>query len=313
MRIAVIGAGGVGGYFGGRLAQGGADVVFVAHGVHLEAMREDGLRIESRLGNLHLPEVTATDDLGAGGLPTADLVLIAVKLADTDSACRVSTPLVGPNTAVVSFQNGVDKDNVLRAAFGGAAVLGGVAYIGARIARPGVIAHTGTMQRLIFGEFDGSHSERCTAFLTACQAGGIDAELTEAIELREWEKFAMLAATSAITTATRSTLGPLLRHPRSRSLLRRLMEEVVAVGRARGVMLTTEFPKQQLAYLDSLPPEMDSSMHEDLRRGRKLELPFLSGAVMRMGTELGIPTPAHAFLCDALAIWEDGSPVMRDI
>ncbi|MCW3477192.1 ketopantoate reductase family protein [Limobrevibacterium gyesilva] len=305
MRIIVVGAGGLGGYFGGRLAQGGADVTFVARGAHLRALQAEGLRIESGLGDLHLPDVPATED--PAGLPPADLVMIAVKLHDTEAACRLAAPVVGPGTAVVSFQNGVRKDAILRAAFGPGRVFGGVGYIGAAIARPGVIAHVGTMQRLVFGEFDASRSDRTQAFLAACTAGGIDAELTEAIELRQWEKLVFLVGLSGATTTMRSTLGPVRENPASRAFLLQLMQEVVAVGRARGVPLPADYAQGRLAFVDGLPAEMNSSMHEDLKRGRRLELPFLAGDVVRMGQEAGVPTPANEAVCAILAVHAEGA------
>ena len=173
MRITIMGAGGVGGYFGARLAQGGSDVGFVARGAHLAALREHGLRVESQIGNIHLPKVRVSDDPQSLGL--ADYVFICVKLWDTDAALRAVAPIVGPGTTVISFQNGVQKDDQLWRMFGQKAVMGGASYIGSAVARPGVIAHTGTMQKLAFGEYDGSRSPRATALLEACLRGGIDA------------------------------------------------------------------------------------------------------------------------------------------
>ncbi|HEX5464846.1 MAG TPA: 2-dehydropantoate 2-reductase, partial [Burkholderiales bacterium] len=201
MKIAVMGSGGVGGYFGARLVQAGCDVAFVARGAHLAAMRERGLKIESPLGDVHLPEVRVTDDPAT--LEPVDLVLFSVKLSDTATAARSIAPLFGPNTGIVSFQNGVQKDDVLRKEFGDRAVMGGVGYIATAIKEPGVILHTGTMQRLVFGEYDGSRSERAQAFLDACKKGGIDAELSDDIRRRIWEKFVFLVGLSGATTAMR--------------------------------------------------------------------------------------------------------------
>src|SRR5438552_8447901 len=179
MRIAIIGAGGVGGYFGARLQQAGADVHFVAPGAHLAAMRRDGLTVESPLGDLHLPTVNVTEhpaDIGQ-----ADIVWLSVKLWDMDSAVQSMRPLIGPETGIISFQNGVQKDDVLRAAFGEQAVMGGVAYIATNIDRPGVIKHTGTMQRLVFGEYDGRRSASAETLLDLFLRGGITADLSDDI------------------------------------------------------------------------------------------------------------------------------------
>src|SRR6267378_3057140 len=232
MKIAIIGAGGVGGYFGARLQQAGADVGFVARGAHLEALRREGLKVESPLGDIHLPRVNVTDN--AADLGGADIVWLAVKLWDTEAAIRSMKSVVGPDTGIISFQNGVQKDDVLRQAFGDTAVMGGVGYIAANIERPGVIKHTGTMQRLIFGEYDGSRSARAEALLDACTRGGIDAELSDDIRKAIWEKFVFLVGLSGSTTTMRATIGPIRSNPRTRAFLFDLMRETVAVGRALG-------------------------------------------------------------------------------
>ena len=207
MRIAIVGAGGIGGYFGGRLAEGGADVVFIARGATLAALVKDGLRIRSQLGDLHLRKVVASDD--ARKLGRVDLVLMGVKLWDTEAAARAVAPLVSGETAVISFQNGVDKDDILRGVLGNDAIVGGVSYIAASIAEPGVIAHNGTMQRLVFGEYDGRPSVRCQAFLEACQRANIEAELSGDIQRAIWEKFVFLVGLSATTATMRATIGPI--------------------------------------------------------------------------------------------------------
>lgn len=190
MRITVMGSGGVGGYFGAKLAQGGCDVSFVARGAHLEALREHGLRVESELGDIHLREVRVSDDPRALG--RADVVLICVKLWDTENAARAVAPIVGRDTAVISFQNGVQKEDILRHVLGERAVMGGVCYISSKILRPGVISHTGKMQRLVFGEYDGSASTRIETFLEACRHGGIEAEISSDIRRAIWGKFVFL-------------------------------------------------------------------------------------------------------------------------
>lgn len=306
MKIAIMGSGGVGGYFGARLAQGGSDVTFIARGAHLAAMREHGLRIESASGNLHLPRVQATDDPASIG--PVDLVMFAVKLFDTEAAARAIRPLVGPDTAVIPFQNGVQARELLQRELGDAPVMGGVAYIGAVIREPGVIQHTGNMHRLVFGEFDGRRSARAEAFLAACQRGGFDAELADDIRLRIWQKFVLLVGVSGSTTSMRMPLGPIRGNPLTRAFLHDLIAETAAVGRALGVALAPDEAESRLAQLDGFPPEMTSSMHQDLKRGHRLELMWLSGAVVDLGRQAGVPTPANRAVRDILALHAAGHP-----
>lgn len=305
MKIAIIGAGGVGGYFGARLQQAGAEVGFVARGAHLAALRSDGLRVESPLGEIHLPHVNATDN--AADLGRADIVWLCVKLWDTAAAVRSMASLVGPDTGIISFQNGVTKDDVLRQAFGDAAVMGGVGYIAGNIDRPGVIKHTGTMQRLIFGEYDGRRSARAEALLDACTRGGINAELSDDIRKAIWEKYVFLVGLSGSTTTMRATIGPIRANPRARAFLHDLMRETVAVGRALGVALPADYADQRLAFVDGLPDTMTSSMHHDLRGGKRLEVSWLSGGVAQLGDTVAVPTPMNRAVWDALALYEEGS------
>jgi 2-dehydropantoate 2-reductase len=305
VRIAIIGAGGVGGFFGARLQQAGADVHFVARGAHLAAMRSDGLRIESPLGDIHLPRVNVTDDPADIGV--ADIVWLSVKLWDMDTAIRSMRPLIGPATGVISFQNGVQKDDILRRAFGDRAVMGGVAYIATNIDRPGVIKHTGTMQRLIFGEYDGRRSARGESLLAASIRGGINAELSDDIRKAVWEKFVFLVGLSGSTTTMRQTIGPIRSNPRSRRFLSELMRETVAVGRALGVALPADFAEQRLAFVDGLPDQMTSSMHHDLKAGKRLEVSWLSGSVAQLGEQTGVPTPMNRAVWDVLTLHEAGS------
>jgi len=305
VKLAIIGAGGVGGYFGARLQQAGADVHFVARGAHLAAMRSGGLTVESPLGDIHLPRVNVTEspaDIGA-----ADIVWLSVKLWDMDSAVRSMRPVVGPGTGIISFQNGVQKDDVLRAAFGEKAVMGGVAYIATNIDRPGVIKHTGTMQRLIFGEYDGRRSQRAGTLLDACVRGGISAELSDDVRKAIWEKFVFLVGLSGSTTTMRETIGPIRSNPRARAFLSDLMRETVAVGRALGVALPSDFADQRMAFVDGLPDAMTSSMHHDLKAGKRLEVSWLSGGVAQLGEKAGVPTPMNRAVWEILALYEAGA------
>jgi len=306
MRIAIVGSGGLGGYFGARLAAGGADVHFLARGAHLAAMRKDGIAIEGGPDPIHLPQVSATDDPATIG--TADLVLIAVKLWDTAAALEQIRPLVGPETTLISCQNGVLKDMYLRAAYPPAQIMGGVAYVATTIDRPGVIRQTGPMQRLVFGEFDGTRSARAERFLAACQRGRIAAELSPSIEREIWQKFVFLVGLSGTTTAMRSTIGPIRENPATRAFLLDVMREVVAVARARGVDLPADYAEQRLRLADDVAWDMTSSMHHDLQRGNRLEVQWLAGGVVQLGGEAGVPTPLNRAIADILALYAAGPP-----
>lgn len=304
MRIAIMGSGGVGGYFGARLVKGGADVTFIARGAHLAAMRANGLTVESTFEPIRLPKVNATDDPRSIG--RVDMVLFGVKLWDTESAARSLLPIMGPHTEVISLQNGVQKDDTLRQVFGSDAVMGGSAYIAATIGRPGVIVQTGTMQRIVFGEYDGRRSERAQAFLAAAQSGGITAEISDDIRREVWEKYCFLVALSGATTSIRLPAGPIRSNPRTRQFLLDLMRETVAVGRALGVSLPEDYAEQRLAFADRLPADMTSSMYHDLQRGRPLELRWLSGGVVEMGAAAGVPTPVNRGVYDVLVLHAEG-------
>lgn len=304
MRIAVMGSGGLGGYFGARLALGGADVHFIARGQHLTAMRSEGLRIEGP-EPMHLASVQATDDPRTVG--PVDLVMFCVKLWDTDTALEQIRPLVGSDTAIVSFQNGVLKDNYLRGAYDPTQILGGVGYVATTIARPGVIRQTGPMQRLAFGEFDGRRSARAEAFLAACLAGGIKAEISDAIEREIWEKYVFLVGLSGTTTTMRTTIGPIREHPQTRAFLNDVMREVVAVGRAHGVALAVDQADRAMQRADTVAYEMTSSLHHDLERGNRLEVRWLSGGVVELGQARNVPTPLNRAIADILALRAGGS------
>lgn len=310
MRIAIMGSGGLGGFFGAKLVQGGAaDVHFVARGRHLEAMRRNGLRIEGP-EPLHVTGLNVTAD--PREIDGADVVMLCVKLWDTDAALEQIRPMVGPATCIVSFQNGVMKDHAVRAAYGAGAVMGGVGYVATTIEAPGVVRQTGPMQRLVFGEFDGSRSARGEALLAACLAGGIRAELSTDIELDIWQKFVFLAALSGTTTTIRKPIGPIRSHPRTRAFLRDVMQEVVTVGRAHGVRLAEDYADLRLKLADDVAPDMTSSMHHDLERGGRLEVRWLAGAVVELGQRKGVPTPLNRAIADILELHADGAAAAQD-
>jgi 2-dehydropantoate 2-reductase len=311
MKIAIIGSGGVGGYFGARLAASGQDVTFVARGAHLEAMKKNGLRVMSALGDLNLPKVKATSDTKAIG--PVDVVVIAVKLWSTEEAAESAKPLIGPNTVAVSFQNGVVAVDTLLPILGKEHVMGGVANIAALIEEPGVIRHNGTMAVLQFGELDGRRSRRVDALEAACKRANVDCRVPADIQKTIWEKFVFLVTLSAVTTLTRMPIGPLREDPDTRALLRQIADEAVAVGRARGAPLGEGTTDAMFAHYDKLPGTMVASMCGDLRRGNRLELPWLSGTVARLGDELGIPTPGNHFVYAALKHYADGRPAEAQV
>src|SRR5262245_12638866 len=300
-----MGSGGVGGYFGARLVQGGADVHFIARGSHLAAMREGGLAIEGGPQPIRLSKVNVTDDPKTIG--RVDMVMFCVKLWDTDSAARQLLPLMQPTTGLISFQNGVQKDDMLRPIVGDKALLGGVAYVGTSIGRPGVIAQTGTLQRLVFGEYDGRRSARVEAFYEACRRSGINAEISDDVRRSIWEKYVSLVAMSGATSAMRQTIGPIRTNPLTRQFLLDLAREVVAVGRAHGVALPEDYAEQRMAFFDGWPPEMTTSMHHDLKNGKPLELRWLSGGVVDLGAAVGVPTPMNRAVRDTLILYADGA------
>jgi 2-dehydropantoate 2-reductase len=306
MRIAIIGAGGVGGYFGARLAKAGEDVIFIARGAHLAAMRERGLSVLSGNGDLVIDPVQATDEAASVG--PVDLVMIAVKLWSTDESIDTARALMGPSSTVVSFQNGVDAEDRLIEAFGRERVIGGVANIAALIEAPGVVRHNGTMALLQVGTLDGRPSACIDALAGAAKRAGVDLRVSDDILKAIWEKFVFLASLSAMTALTRLPLGPLREDPDTRALFEQLASEVVAVGRAKGVPLAEGTVAAMLTRLDGLPHGMVASMLGDLLRGNRLELPWLSGGVVRLGSALGVTTPAHKFVHTALKLYADGRP-----
>lgn len=305
MRIAVMGAGGVGGYFGARLAQAGHDVAFVARGRHLEAMKGRGLEVRSAKGDVRLPAPVATDD--PASLAPADVVLFAVKLWDTERAAEAIRPLVARGGVVVPFQNGVDSIDRIGAVLGAERVMGGVAQIAATIAEPGVIAHTGTMARLRFGPVLPAQRGAAEALLAACRDAGFDAELVADARLALWQKFVFLAAFSGVTSVARQPIGVVREDPDLRATHEAAMREAWAVGRARGIALAADFVATQMAFTDGLPREMRSSMLNDLLAGNRLEAPWLCGAVARMAAEASLPAPVSATLYAALKPYCAGS------
>jgi 2-dehydropantoate 2-reductase len=305
MRIVVMGAGGVGGYFGARLAHGGHDVAFVARGKHLAAMRERGLAVKSALGDVHLAHPVVTDD--PSSLAPADVVLFAVKLWDTEAAAAQVAPLVARGGMIVPFQNGVESIERIAAVTGADCVMGGTAHIAATIAEPGVIAHTGTMARLRFGAVQPAQQSVADALAAACRRAGIDGDVTADVRELIWQKFVFLAAFSGTTAVARQPIGIVRADPDLRAVLEAAMREAWAVGRARGVALADDFVTKQMEFADGLPAEMRSSMLNDLLAGNRLEAPWLAGAVARMARDAHLAAPVNATLFAVLKPWCAGS------
>ena len=303
-RFAIMGSGGVGGSFGGRLAEAGMDVRFIARGAHLAAMRNAGLRINSPLGDAHMEPVWATDDPAEIG--PVDYVLFATKLWDTQSAGQACRPLIGPETAVISLQNGVDAEGQLSDILGADHVMGGVSAISAVIGAPGVIDHLSEFATILFGELDGSATRRAERLMAALKEASIDAKIADDIDKTIWRKFIFVVGLSALTSVTRKTIGPLREDADCRALLSQLLTEAAAVARAGGVALDEDTVEDRLTFIDGLPTSMTSSMAGDLTRGNRLELEWLSGAVVRMGRERGIDTPANGFIHTALKLSASG-------
>jgi 2-dehydropantoate 2-reductase len=304
MKIAVFGSGGVGGYFGGRLAAAGEDVTFLARGAHLAAMQQDGLHIASPLGDVHLPQVQATDRPEAVG--PVDVVLFTVKLYDVEASAATLGPMIGPNTVVITLQNGVDAMDMVAKHVGVDHVAGGAAYIVVVIDKPGHLRHT-TAQQLVFGERDGRRSDRLLAFEQAGIRAGFQAQASNDVQSVLWTKFVRLATWSGMTTVTRSPMGVVRDTPATYDMMMAAIEEVIAVGKARGVTFPPDLMEGTINLIKNFPAASKSSMLEDIERGRRLELPWLSGAVVRIGREAGVPTPIHQFITTILTPFVNGS------
>lgn len=304
MKILVMGSGGVGGYFGARLQQAGNAVTFVARGRHLAAMQAQGLAIRSPGGDFSVKAKAVENPAEAG---TADVVLFTVKLWDTESAAQQVLPAVGPDTVVIPFQNGVESIERLSKVLPERCVMGGAAYIAARIAEPGVVVQTGAMSRLRFGAASPAQRPAAEAFAKACAGAKIDHELSGDIVRVLWEKFVLLVGVSASTTVTRRSLGPIRSDADMRWLLESCMRETWTLGRKRGIALADDLVANTLANVDKLPAEMKASMAGDLEAGGRLEAPWLSGAVARMSREAGLEAPVNHAVFAALKPYIDGA------
>lgn len=306
MKITVMGPGGVGGYFGARLAAAGNDVTFVARGSHLAAMRKSGLRLDSDIGKLHLNPVQVVSD--AREIPAADAVIFAVKLGDTEGAAESLKSLVAGGATVFTFQNGVESTERIGKIVGAKSVVPGAARIASHIIEPGVIKQAGNFARLDFAETDNKPSARTAAFHKACKDAGIDANLSPNIGRDLWIKFAMLAPHAAMTALTRGPIGPVRSNPKSRELLQSLVEETVAVGTALKTGLEPADVGKVMQGYDAMNKGFLASMAHDILAGKPIEVDHLSGVVVRLGAEAGVPTPGHKFITQALAPFANGKP-----
>ena len=303
--MAVVGAGGMGGYFGGLLARGGADVTLIARGAHLAAMRERGLTVCSQLSGEFTVPVRATDDPGEVG--RVDLVLFCVKAYDLAAAARLSAPLVGPETTVIPVQNGIDIAERLEEMLGKGRILGGMTYVGGRIEAPGVVVQGGPMGELIFGELAGGMSERTEGIAGFLRGSGIEVELLSDIHSRLWEKFTVICATGGVLAVVRLPFGAVFASPEASELMRGVMGEVESLARASGAGLAEGTAARLFDFLKAnMDPEGRSSQLQDLEAGRRLELEFLNGTAVRLGLELDVPTPLNFAIYAALKPHVDG-------
>ena len=298
MRIAVFGVGGVGGYFGGRLAQAGEEVVFIARGAHLQALRTQGLRVDSVLGDFVVQPLQATDDPRQVGV--VDAVLVAVKAWQVPEVAEAMRPLIGPATCAVPLQNGVEAPEQLAAVLGPAHVVGGVCGLVSFIVAPGHIRHAAGEPFVQLGELDNRPSDRLDHLRQAFERAGVQIEIVADIQCALWMKFLFITPWSGLGALTRAPIGVWRSLPETRQLSEQAVCEVLAVARARGVAVPTDALQKTMALLESVPPEATASMQRDVMTGRPSELEAQIGAVVRLGEAVGIATPLHAFIYASL-------------
>lgn len=299
MRIVMFGAGGVGGYFGGRLAEAGLDVTFIARGQHLAAMNKEGLRITSLQGDFSLPSVQATDN--PADLGVVDTVIVAVKAWQVPDVAEAMRPLVGPDTVIVPLQNGVESPTQLADVLGESRVLGGFCRIVSYMTAPGHIQHAGGDPYMAFGEMDNQPSERVKILLELLsQVKGMTVEIPEDIQAAMWGKFLQISSWSGMGAVTRAPAGVWRSIPETRDMWQAAMREVLDVAQAHNIALSGDLIRNVTAYVDNLPSQATASMQRDIMEGRPSELSAQSGAVVRLGEELGVPTPTHAFIYNSL-------------
>jgi len=306
MRIVVMGTGGTGGYFGGLLARAGEEVTFIARGAHLEAIRNNGLTVKSRLsGDFTIPVNSTADPNDIGPV---DFVLFCVKAYDNAVATDLLRPLTGPETVVLSVQNGIDNEQQIGEVIGPEHIVGCVSYVSSTIESPGVIAQTAGPGKIVLGEMEGGTSHRTEQLQSMLQNSGITAELHSDIQVALWQKFIAICGVNGITALTRLPIGEILACEETRNLLRDTMEEVEAVARASGATVPEGCVDQFIDFFSSQEPSLRGSMYYDLAAGRRLELDVLNGTVVRLGSEHGIPTPMNFAIYAALKPYLNGEP-----
>jgi 2-dehydropantoate 2-reductase len=305
MRIAVMAAGALGGYFGARLAAAGHNVFFIARGANLKAIQKSGLKVESVLGDVHLASPNVTDTPTEVG--PVDIVLFAVKLWDTEDAAKRTLPFVGSGTRVIPLQNGIDSPDILAPILGNEVVAPGSAYIATVISSPGVVTHTSQFARMVVGRRDGMEDPVLMTFVDAARDAGIDISFSNNIDRDRWQKFVFLVGLSGATASIRLPLGPILQDPDTRHFFHGLMKEVVAVGIANGISLPPDFADDRLKFGDESPSTFKASMLHDLERGNRLELDWLAGRVVQLGWELGVPTPNNEAVYNILKLHRAGN------
>ena len=304
MRIAVMAAGGVGGYLGARLQKAGTDISLIARGKHLEAIRAGGLTLENPREKFTVRPALATDDPAEIG--PVDIVVFAVKLPDVEAAAAACRPMLKPGTGVIPFQNGVEATGILTRILGAEHAMMGTGYIFSDIASPGRIYQTGTNARFFFGEADGGQSDRSRAFRAALQAAGVDAPEPEDVRLEIWRKFVFLSSMAGMTAVTRAPIGEIRADPHMLATYKRALGEVLAVAAARGIVLPSDSLDRYVHYFDTAPYEARSTLAKDLDAGKPLEVEWLSGAVHRLGQEVGVDTPVHSTIYAALRPFAKG-------
>jgi 2-dehydropantoate 2-reductase len=298
MKIAIMGIGGVGGYYGGLLAKAGHEITFIARGKHLDAIVQKGLEVKSVFGDFQIRPALATDNPARVG--PVEMVIFATKTYHTDEAARSILPMIGPDTIVIPLQNGVDAAERIGAVVGSGHIVGGATWLSAAIEAPGVIGQYSQFRRIVIGEFDGSITPRCEAARDALKSSGAVVELAGNIAQVLWTKFVFISAVSALGALTRVTIGEYRSIPETRAVLTEALHEVAAVAHARKIPLEADIVEKTLEFIDSTAPGIKPSMQKDMEAGRKSELESMIGIVVRLGAELGVPTPVMKFSYAAL-------------
>jgi len=299
MRIAIFGAGAVGGYFGGRLAEAGQDVVMIARGDHLQAMQKNGLRVQSIEGDFVIHPVQASDDPTAVGV--VDAIVVTVKAWQVPQAAVAMRPMVGPATFVVPLENGVEAPAQLSDALGDKHVLGGLCKIISTLTAPGFIRHAGISPIIAFGELDGQHTRRVDRLRQAFEAArGVTVHVPSDIQAAIWEKFLFIASFSGLGAITRAPVGVIRSLPETRGMLEKALAEILALAQARGIALTQKAVGETIAFIDSLPPDGTASMQRDVMAGRPSELETQNGAVVRLAQQSGVDVPLHSIIYHSL-------------